>query len=188
MTVPKDWRCLPKARAGVWLGALLQALVLAGAAEADEVQVKGQTLEGKVVGVSSDGVMFETVLGKGTIVIPFADVEELQSDERFVVLHGDDGELRGRLVGVRGEQLLVGDDPATATPVETDSIFRSFTVGEYDASGIETLRARYRYWHAELALSFAATQATNDTSNFAVDFDVDHRSARVFAKLLHPVP
>ena len=39
MSVPQDWRRLPKARASVWLGALLQALVLAGAAEADEIRV-----------------------------------------------------------------------------------------------------------------------------------------------------
>jgi hypothetical protein len=154
---------------------LLQALVAAAVAGAAEVRVKGQLLEGKVVSVTPKGVEFETVLGTGAIVIPFADVEELSSDRSFVVLYGESGEVRGRLVGVDGEQLLVGDDLATATPVEAGSIFRSFTVEEFDASGIEALRARYRYWHAEFGLSFAATQATNDTTNFTIDFDVNRR-------------
>jgi len=157
------------------LAVLLQALLAAAVAGAAEVRVKGQQLEGEVVGVTPDGVEFETVLGKGAIVVPFADVEELTSDRTFVVLHGESSEVRGRLVGVDGDQLLVGDDEATATRVETGSIFRSFTAEEFDASGIEALRARYRYWHADFGLSFASTQATNDTTSFAVDFDVNRR-------------
>jgi hypothetical protein len=162
-------------RIGFALVVLLQTLLVAAVAGAAEVRVKGQLLEGKVVGMTPKGVEFETILGTGAIVIPFADVEELSSDKTFVVLYGDSGEVRGRIVGLDGEQLLVGDDPATATPVEVGSIFRSFTAEEFDASGIEALRARFRYWHAQFGLSFAATQATNDTTNFAIDFDVDRR-------------
>jgi putative salt-induced outer membrane protein YdiY len=175
MAERREWKRVSGFRSGFLLVALLQALLPAAVADAAVVRVKGQLLEGKVVGVTPKGVKFETVLGEGAIVIPYADVDELSSDRSFVVLYGESGEVRGRLVGVDGGQLLVGDDPATATPVEAGSIFRSFTVEEFDASGIEALRARYRFWHADFALSFAATQATTDTSNFAIDFDVSRR-------------
>ena len=88
MAVRRERECLARHRIGFVLVVLLQALLAAAVAGAAEVRVKGHELEGKVVGVTPDGVEFETVLGKGAIVVPFADVEELTSDQTFVVLHG----------------------------------------------------------------------------------------------------
>jgi hypothetical protein len=48
-------------------------------ASAAEVFTKDQGLQGSVVGVTAEGVEFETIYGKGTIVIPWADVKHIRS-------------------------------------------------------------------------------------------------------------
>ena len=76
----------------------LAVLVRSVAAPAAEVVVKGEDLEGRVVGVTAGGVEFETIYGKGSIEIPWADVERLETEESFVILHGDRGETRNSSV------------------------------------------------------------------------------------------
>lgn len=152
-------------------------LVLASAvaARAAEVVVKGEDLEGKVVGVTSGGVAFETIYGSGAIQIPWADVERLQTEERFLILHGDTGEARGRLLGVSDGQLQVGDDAASAESIDVASIHSGSSESVLADSYWESLRARYRFWRGDLGLTAGLTRATTDTSSFASDFEVERR-------------
>jgi putative salt-induced outer membrane protein YdiY len=151
------------ARAALWICALVG--LVAAPISAGEVTVQGEVLEGKVVGVTTEGVQFETIYGKGAILIPYASIERLESDASFVVLYGEAGEAHGRLLGVSGGELLVGENPESAARVATGEIFRSFGEQEFEESGIEALRSRYRYWSGNFDLGFAATQATNNTGS-----------------------
>jgi putative salt-induced outer membrane protein YdiY len=163
------------ARAALWIWALTG--LAAAPISAGEVSVQGEVLEGKVAGVTAEGVQFETIYGKGAILIPYASIERLESDASFVVLYGDTGEAHGRLLEVSGDELLVGDDPETAVRVATGEIFRSFGKEEFEASGIEALRSRYRYWKGNFDFGFAATQATTDTTSVDVGLQVERRKA-----------
>jgi hypothetical protein len=127
-------------------GLLVLGLGLVGAASAAEVVVKGQQLEGSVVGVTAKGVQFQTIYGEGgAIVIPRSDVEMIQSDEEFEVLYGEAGIIGGRIWGLEGDAILVGESPDKATPIPVDQIYRSVTREDYEKSRLEVLRARYRY-------------------------------------------
>ena len=142
---------------------------------AGEVSVHGEVLQGKAVGVTAEGVQFETIYGKGAILIPYADIERLESEARFVVLYGDTGEARGRLLGASEGELLVGEVPETAARIATGEIFRSFGEQEFEDSGIEALRSRYRFWRGNLDFGFAATKATDDTGSMDVGLQVERR-------------
>jgi putative salt-induced outer membrane protein YdiY len=161
------------ARAALWGWAV--AGLAAAPACAGEVSVRGEVLQGKVVGVTAEGVQLETVYGEGAILIPYADIERLESDARFVVLYGDDGEARGRLLGLIEAELLIGEEPDAAVRVATGQIFRSFGEQEFEGSGLEALRSRYRFWRGNLDFGFAATQATNDTGSLDVGLQVERR-------------
>jgi hypothetical protein len=50
-------------------------------ASAAEVFTKNKGLNGSVVGVTAEGVEFETIYGKGTILIQWSDVESILSDK-----------------------------------------------------------------------------------------------------------
>jgi len=155
---------------GVALAATAAVAALAG-----EISVKGEDLEGKVVGITSSGVEFETVYGEGKIVIPYADIERLESQARFVVLYGEAGAVRGRLLRVSEEYVLIGDDPASAVQVATGDIFRSFGEQEYADSKYEALKARYRYWTGNFDFGFAATQATTDTGSVNFGLGIERK-------------
>jgi len=63
-----------------WLAVFL---LLATVVSAAEVTTKDRELEGSVVGVSAEGVEFETIYGKGTLVIQWTDIEAIRSDKEF---------------------------------------------------------------------------------------------------------
>lgn len=139
---------------------------------AAEVVVKGHALEGSVEGVTTEGVEFQTVYGKGKIVIPWADVDSLTSDKEFFILYGEAGEMTGRIWGIDGEHLLVGETSSAAKPILLTQIFRSLTREQYETSGLEAMRARYRYWNGYFDLGFSYTDATTDVFQFSTGLGV----------------
>ena len=152
-------------------------LILGWAATAlsAEIAVKGKDLEGSVVGFTAEGVEFETIYGKGTIVISWADAERLKSDKAFVILYGEEEIVIGRAWGLKDGALLVGDSPETATPIPVEKIYRSLTREKYETSRLERLRVSYRYWNANFDLAFSYTEATTETNAFAVGLEMQRK-------------
>jgi putative salt-induced outer membrane protein YdiY len=144
-----------------WATALLAA----------EIVVKGKELEGSVVGFTAEGVKFETVYGKGTIVIPWAETESLLSEKEFVVLFGEEDIAIGRAWGLKEGELLIGENPEKATRIPVGIISRSLTREQYESSRLEVIRVRYRYWNANFDLAYSYTDATTETNAFAVGLE-----------------
>lgn len=154
---------------------LAASVLLVADAWADEVFTKDQGLEGSVVGVSAEGVEFQTIYGKGSILIQWHDLERIRTDKEFTVLYGEDGEAIGRIWGLENGQLLVGGNRAAATRIPVGQIHRSLTRDQYEKSRLEWLRARYRYWTANFDLAFAFTDATTDTTSFSTALELRRR-------------
>lgn len=151
---------------------LSPALCCPMAAFAADVVVKGVALEGSVEGVTPEGVEFQTVYGKGKIVIPWADVDSLKSEKEFLILYSEAGEAIGRIWGIDGENLLVGETTSAAKPIPVNQIFRSITREQYETSRLEAMRARYRYWNGYFDLGFSYTDATTDVFQFSTGLGV----------------
>lgn len=152
----------------------LALLVAAGTALADTVEVDGTALEGTIDAVGADGITFTPAFGKGSLAIPYADIDALASDGPFVVLHGEDGEAAGRIVGVDTGSLLVGDDAAGATRIGTDTIVSGYAT-DGSISRLQQLRNKWRYWTAAFDAAFAVTSGTTDTSNTALGLRAERR-------------
>ena len=142
---------------------------------ADEIVVDGKPMSGKVVKVTPKGLDVETTYGKGNVLVDYANVTSLRTDEPFTVLTGDEGEVVGHLVGVKDGNLLVGADEASAKAVPVGTLFDSVTQKEFEESGLLRLRSALRYWDARYDLAFAATDATTNTLNFVTGFEVERR-------------
>jgi putative salt-induced outer membrane protein YdiY len=121
-------------------------------ASAAEVFTKDQGLEGSVVGVTAEGVEFETIYGKGTIA------------EADTVV--------GRIWGLEDGRLLVGESFETAAYIPVEQILRSITRQQYDTSRLDRLRVRYRYWTANFDLAFGFTDATTDTTSLSTALEL----------------
>lgn len=139
------------------------------------IVVKGQDLEGSVAGFTAEGVEFETVYGKGTIVIPWAETESLSTEKEFVVLYGDEMLAIGRVWGFKNGELLVGGSLENASHIPVDQIIRSLTREKYESSRLEAMRVRYRYWNANFDLAFAYTDATTETNSLALGLEFQRR-------------
>jgi hypothetical protein len=119
----------------------------------DEITVKGTTLRGRVLGLEKDGIRFRTIYGKGTIIILYEDVQNIEAHGKYHIFHGDQQELQGQILGVENGQLVVGDDPATAEQVASATIQKGVPESEYEEeSWINRLRNRYPHWSASLDL------------------------------------
>ncbi len=144
-------------------------------AVAAEVFTKDKGLEGSVVGVTNNGVEFDTIYGKGAITIPWADVQHIRSDKEFIILLREGDKAVGRIWGIEDGQLVVGESYETATPIPIEQIYRSVTRDRYEQSRLERLRARYRFWTANFDLAFGYTKATTDVTNLATALELRRR-------------
>ncbi|HVN39499.1 MAG TPA: DUF481 domain-containing protein [Myxococcota bacterium] len=163
----------PALSLAVVLLALAAAPVLA-----DEIAVDGKPMSGKVVKVTSKGLEVETTYGKGNVLVPYDKITTLQTDEPFTVISGDEGEVVGKLVGVRGgDQLLVGETPETASAVAVGSLFDSVPQAQFDGSGLLRWKSRLRYWNGHYDLAFAGTDATVNSIGFSTGFEAERTKA-----------
>jgi hypothetical protein len=69
---------------------LAAALALAAPARADKVTVRGITLEGTVLSVTSANVSMKTIYGDGTLTFKIADVTRIETAGRLRVYHGEE--------------------------------------------------------------------------------------------------
>ena len=87
----------------------------------DRLTVMGDTLRGRVVGLTTRAVEFRTV-------------------------YGDGEETTGRVIGVQDEQVLVGEDADTAESVPVESIRGVALQARFEESFLTRLRARFPCW------------------------------------------
>ncbi len=91
---------IPKINNPIWFFMFLSTFLLSTSAFSDEVTSKGTVLRGKVLSFSSSGVEFETEYGKGTISIPWKNIEAIKTEGPFQVLYGKDKEIDAQVQGL----------------------------------------------------------------------------------------
>lgn len=150
------------------LATTITGLALHGPALADEIVVQGDRLRGTVVTVTSTAVVFETRYGKGNLEIPIEQVESLTTEQDYVFSHGDDGETRGRIVGVEQGVVLVGAGDAEPTRIPAGEIQLVQSSNEVDESPIAAAKSKLPAWSGHVDLGFSLTQSTVDTTQLGV--------------------
>lgn len=147
--------------------AFVLAVAVAGAAAADRIVVKGTALEGTVKSISKKEVVFETVYGKGDLLIAIEDVESIETEAPFHVMHGDDVRTVGPVVGLTPDAIRVGEPGASPIELPLDQVYTARRDPGPDASLLERAPVELPYWSGNFDLSFSATQATDDTLSLA---------------------
>jgi hypothetical protein len=148
---------------------LFTLLLLPSAALGEaQIVVKGDTLRGRVAELTADGVVFEPTYGAGSIEIPWADIERLETENSIELMYGDDGEASGRILGVRDGQVILGSSDGTTQSVDTSEIFYS-QPDDFSESVMDRLRSRFRHWTAALGAGIAYTESTTDKASGSLD-------------------
>jgi hypothetical protein len=155
------------------------ALLLPVTAAGDAVlQSKGDTIHGHVADLTADGLLFEPAQGKGQVAVKWEDVQSLSTDGPYTVLHGDDGEVRGRILGVEDSKVvLVGDAPETATRIDVGTLFHAYDESKATGSFAERMRSRMRFWRMSFDAGAAYTDSTTDTTLGFAGFLIERRKS-----------
>ena len=158
--------------------AVLALLVPVAAAGDAELQSKGDTIHGHVADLTADGLLFEPAQGKGQVAVKWEDVQSLTTDGPYTVLHGDEGEVRGRILGVEGGKVvLVGDAPETATRIDVGTLFHAYDESKATGSFAERMRSRMRFWRMSFDAGAAYTDSTTDTTLGFAGFLIERRKS-----------
>jgi len=160
------------ARWAAAVAALLAPMVAAGDAV---LSSKGDTIHGHVADLNSDGVVFEPAQGKGQIAVKWPDVQSITTDGPYTVLHGDEGQVRGKILGFEGGNLLVGAEPATAERIDVGTLFHAYDESKANGSWVERMRSRMRFWKASLDAGAAYTDGTDDSTSGFAGFLIERR-------------
>lgn len=150
--------------------ALTLVSLVASAARADRVTVKGATLEGTVKSITKTELVMETVYGKGDLVIAIEDVESIETEAPFHVMHGDDVRTIGPVVGVSADAIRVAETGAAPVELAWGEVYSARRDPGPEASLLERAPVELPYWSGNFDLAFAATQATDDTLSLATGF------------------
>lgn len=159
---------------GAALGCALSACLLT-AAQADQITAKGDTLNGKLISMGDGGLVFETAYAKDKLAIKYEDVTDIRTDGPVQLLHGEDGETIGRMLGMENGNLLVGTDAASATPIELSSV----TLGT-PTDGVrwtDRMRSNFRYWHGSFDFGFGLTRSRIDDTILTLGFSLARKKA-----------
>src|SRR5258706_1663391 len=142
--------------------ALVACAPLVAAAQST-LGAKGDTIHGRIADLTSDGVVFEPASGKGSLAVLWPDVQSLESEDNYSILHGDDGEAHGRILAFRDGKLWVGDAAASAQPIDVSTLFHAYDESKASGSWVERMRGRMRFWKAAIDAGAAYTDSTTDT-------------------------
>ncbi len=155
--------------------ALLVPVLAAGQAT---LGAKGDTVHGHVADLTAEHLIFEPASGKGQVAVLWKEVQSLETDGIYTVLHGDEGEARGRILGVEGgKTLLIGDAPATAERIDVSTLFHACDESKATGSWVESVRGRLRFWAATFDLGGAYTESTTDTLLGSTGFVITRKKA-----------
>jgi len=139
----------------------------------DEIAVNGVLLPGRVLRLSAGGLVVETNYGEGTIEIPYASIDALETVRSYRVLYGIKEKVHGRLLGIEDGHLLVGATRLSATRVPVDSIQRGVSDEEYETRNLTRIRTDLRYWSAafDLGMNLESGAIEKRKVNFGLDVD-----------------
>jgi len=159
---------VPAGRAVAIVCAVLLAAAT-GSARADEIVVGGDTIHGKVVGVTGSKVDVALPYGKDVKVsIPVENITSLTTDEEFVFGTSDGPETRGRILGIRDGAFLVGESASGATAVPKGDIALVTSQKLLEESTLARVKNALRFWDANLDVGVGYSQGTVDSTTFSL--------------------
>jgi hypothetical protein len=121
----------------------------------DEVTFGDQTLQGRILRLRPNDIEFEPIHAEGTLSIQYEKIEKIVTQDTFVIFYGaEDTMVRGRLLGVEEDRLMIGSDRVSVQRIPINEIIAGISVEDYEGSFWKRQRINYRHWRASLALGF----------------------------------
>lgn len=141
----------------------------------DLVTVHGQTIQGRVDRLGPRGVEFTTIHGEGRITIAYDDLEDIVSQNTFLVFHGKKQLARGWLLGIVEGKLLVGVDTDHARRVPLNEIETGISQENYDSSFWTRMRTRITPWRGSFNIGYGFEEGGVDKNKIDLGLNLERR-------------
>ena len=112
----------------------------------DKIVAQGDTLRGRVARFTSEYFAFSTKYGRGTIEIPYDSVQTVILVGDYVVLYDEFEELRGPIVGLVGDSLVIGVSQDSVIALQRARIRGGIALEDFGDTWLDRTRRRWRYW------------------------------------------
>lgn len=143
----------------------------------DIVVVKDSRLEGQVVGLTSESLRFELIYGRGSILISFADIDELRTQHSYHIFY-DGKELIGKIVGIEDHKWLIVKDGANTELIEIKTIDRFVLSTEEDSSATNYFRNLFPYITGNLDVALELENNTPSTTELDLSTRLEYQKKR----------
>lgn len=143
----------------------------------DEVTVRGTTLKGRVLFLEADIIHFKTTYGKGEISIRYEEIEHIKSKGEFYIYPSDGETIKGRLVGMEDDILLIGVESETVFRLKHSVIVRGVPAVTYEESWFERMRSRYPWWKVHLDAGWEFERTAVDKKKINIGLNAERRKS-----------
>ena len=143
----------------------------------DIVVVKDSRLEGQVVGLTSESLRFELIYGRGSILISFADIDELRTQHGYHIFYNGK-ESTGRIVGIEDHKWLIIKEGSETELIEIQTIDRFVLSTEEDTSITNYFRNLFPYISGNLDITLELEDNTPATTELDISTRLEYQKKR----------
>lgn len=143
----------------------------------DIVVVKDSRLEGQVVGLTSESLRFELIYGRGSILISFADIDELRTQHNYHIFYNGK-ESTGKIVGIEDHKWLIIKEGSSTELIEIQTIDRFVLSTEEDSSATNFFRNLFPYVSGNVDITLELEDDNPSTTELDISTRLEYQKKR----------
>ena len=143
----------------------------------DIVVVKDSRLEGQVVGLTSESLRFELIYGRGSILISFADIDELRTQHSYHIFYNGKESI-GKIVGIEDHKWLIIKDDSNTELIEIQTIDRFVLSTEEDSSATNYFRNLFPYISGNVDVALELEDDNPSTTELDISTRLEYQKKR----------
>ncbi len=123
----------------------------------DTIVVKGAVLQGQVTGLTSQGLSFSLIYGRGSILISYADIDTLTTEHSYHIFYNGK-ETVGKISGLYEHRWLVIDQNGSKEMISVTDVDRFILSIQDDNSFTNKLHNLIPFWSGNVDLGIEIDQ------------------------------
>lgn len=146
----------------------------------DTLTVKGAVLQGQVTGLTSEALSFSLIYGRGSIQIPYENIEQLSTEHAYHIFYNG-RESVGKIVAIHNGRWLVVQDGQTQELISVDDIDRFILSVSDDPSFTNKVHNLVPFWRGNLDIGLELEQGglNKREVDIAMRFEYNRKSQRI---------
>jgi hypothetical protein len=143
----------------------------------DIVVIRDSRLEGQVVGLTSESLRFELIYGRGSILISFADIDELHTQHSYHIFYNGKESI-GKIIGIENHKWLIVKEGSSTELIEIHTIDRFVLSTEEDSSATNYFRNLFPYISGNIDVALELEDNSPSTTEIDIATRLEYQRKR----------